>query len=43
MRHLAVRRVEGAAPGPPPPEPEPEPRSVPELTYAETNMRSEEE
>ena len=35
MRHLAVRRVEGSAPGPPPPEPEP--------AYAEANTRSEEE
>ena len=43
MRHLAVRRVEGSAPGPPPPEPEPVARSVPEPTYAETNIRSEEE
>jgi hypothetical protein len=43
MRHLAVRRIEGSAPGPPP-EPEPEPaRSVPEPAYAETNTRSEEE
>jgi small subunit ribosomal protein S6 len=41
MRHLAVRRVEGAAPGPPPPPPEPE--SVPEPTYAEANIRSQEE
>jgi small subunit ribosomal protein S6 len=43
MRHLAVRRIEGGAPGPPPPEPEPEPESVPEPTYAEANMRSQEE
>ena len=43
MRHLAVRRVEGSAPGPPPPEPEPVAQSVPEPTYAEANMRSEEE
>jgi small subunit ribosomal protein S6 len=43
MRHLAVRRVEGSAPGPPPPEPEPVARSVPEPTYAEANIRSEEE
>jgi small subunit ribosomal protein S6 len=43
MRHLAVRRIEGSAPGPPP-EPEPEPaRSVPEPAYAEANTRSEEE
>jgi small subunit ribosomal protein S6 len=43
MRHLAVRRIEGSAPGPPP-EPEPEPaRSVPEPAYVETNTRSEEE
>jgi small subunit ribosomal protein S6 len=43
MRHLAVRRIEGSAPGPPP-EPEPEPtRSVPEPTYVESNTRSEEE
>jgi small subunit ribosomal protein S6 len=43
MRHLAVRRIEGSAPGPPP-EPEPEPvRSVPEPPYAEANTRSEEE
>jgi small subunit ribosomal protein S6 len=44
MRHLAVRRIEGSAPGPPPPEPEPvAAQSVPEPTYAEANMRSEEE
>jgi small subunit ribosomal protein S6 len=45
MRHLAVRRVEGVAPGPPPPEPEPaaQPASVPEPTYAEANTSSEEE
>ena len=43
MRHLAVRRIEGSAPGPPPPEPEPAAQSVPEPTYAETNIRSEEE
>jgi small subunit ribosomal protein S6 len=42
MRHLAVRRVEGSAPGPPP-EPEPEPQSVPEPAYAEANTRSLEE
>jgi small subunit ribosomal protein S6 len=43
MRHLAVRRIEGSAPGPPP-EPEPEPvRTVPEPTYAEANTSSEEE
>lgn len=43
IRHLAVRRIEGSAPGPPP-EPEPEPaRSVPEPPYAEANIRSEEE
>jgi small subunit ribosomal protein S6 len=43
MRHLAVRRIEGSAPGPPP-EPEPEPvRTVPEPAYAEANTRSEEE
>jgi small subunit ribosomal protein S6 len=43
MRHLAVRRIEGSAPGPPP-EPEPEPaRSVPEPAYAEANTSSEEE
>jgi len=41
MRHLAVRRVEGGAPGPPPPEPEP--LSVPAPDYPEANMRSEEE
>src|ERR671924_1777475 len=41
MRHLAVRRIEGAAPGPPPPPPEPE--SVPEPAYAEANIRSQEE
>jgi small subunit ribosomal protein S6 len=46
MRHLAVRRVEGSAPGPPPPEPEPvASRSVPEPAYADTesNTSSEEE
>jgi small subunit ribosomal protein S6 len=44
MRHLAVRRVEGSAPGPPPPEPDPVPaRSVPEPAYAESNTSSEEE
>ena len=43
MRHLAVRRVEGSAPGPPPPEPEQAAQSVPEPAYAQTNMRSEEE
>jgi len=43
MRHLAVRRIEGGAPGPPPPPPEPEPQSVPAPTYAEANTRSEEE
>ena len=43
MRHLAVRRIEGSPPGPPPPEPEPAAQSVPEPTYAETNIRSEEE
>jgi small subunit ribosomal protein S6 len=42
MRHLAVRRIEGSAPGPPPPEPEPA-RSVPEPAYAQSNTRSEEE
>ena len=43
MRHLAVRRIEGSAPGPPP-EPEPEPaRTVPEPAYAEANTSSEEE
>src|SRR6266571_3218707 len=41
MRHLAVRRIEGGAPGPPP-EPEPEPESVPEPAYAEANIRSQE-
>ena len=41
MRHLAVRRVEGGAPGPPPPEPEP--LSVPAPDYSEANTRSEEE
>jgi ribosomal protein S6 len=41
MRHLAVRRIEGTAPGPPPPEPEPQ--SVPAPDYPEANMRSEEE
>jgi small subunit ribosomal protein S6 len=39
IRHLAVRRIEGGAPGPPPPEPE----SVPEPAYAEANTRSLEE
>src|SRR5919198_3089203 len=39
MRHLAVRRIEGGAPGPPPPEPE----SVPEPAYAEANISSQEE
>ena len=39
MRHLAVRRIEGGAPGPPPPEPE----SVPEPAYAVANTRSQEE
>jgi small subunit ribosomal protein S6 len=43
MRHLAVRRVEGAPPGPPPPEPEPAAQSVPEPTYAEANTSSQEE
>jgi small subunit ribosomal protein S6 len=43
MRHLAVRRIEGAAPGPPPPEPEPEPQAVTAPAYADTNIRSEEE
>lgn len=43
MRHLAVRRIEGGAPGPPPPEPEPEPESVPEPTYAGANISSQEE
>ncbi len=43
MRHLAVRRIEGAAPGPPPPEPEPPAESVPEPAYAEANTSSEEE
>jgi small subunit ribosomal protein S6 len=43
IRHLAVRRIEGVAPGPPPPEPEPPSQSVPEPAYAETNTRSEEE
>jgi small subunit ribosomal protein S6 len=42
MRHLAVRRIEGSAPGPPP-EPESAAQSVPEPAYAEANMRSEEE
>jgi small subunit ribosomal protein S6 len=41
MRHLAVRRIEGAAPGPPPPEPEPQAVTAP--AYADTNIRSEEE
>ena len=43
MRHLAVRRIEGAAPGPPPPEPEAPTESVPEPAYAEANTSSEEE
>jgi small subunit ribosomal protein S6 len=43
MRHLAVRRVEGAAPGPPPPEPERAPQSVQEPAYAEANTGSQEE
>jgi small subunit ribosomal protein S6 len=43
MRHLAVRRIEGGAPGPPPAEPEPEPESVPEPAYADANIRSQEE
>jgi small subunit ribosomal protein S6 len=45
MRHLAVRRIEGAAPGPPPPEPEPaaQSASVPAPTYAEANTSSQEE
>jgi len=43
MRHLAVRRVEGGAPGPPPPEPEPAPQSVPEPAYAEANTSSQDE
>jgi small subunit ribosomal protein S6 len=44
MRHLAVRRIEGAAPGPPPPpEPEPAPQSVPQPAYAEANTGSQEE
>ena len=43
MRHLAVRRIEGGAPGPPPPEPEPQVESVPEPAYAEANIRSQEE
>jgi small subunit ribosomal protein S6 len=43
IRHLAVRRIEGSAPGPPPPEPEPAAQSVPESAYAEANIRSEEE
>jgi small subunit ribosomal protein S6 len=38
MRHLAVRRIEGGAPGPPP-----EPESVPEPAYAEANISSLEE
>jgi small subunit ribosomal protein S6 len=41
MRHLAVRRIEGTAPGPPPPEPEPQAVSAP--AYAEANTSSEEE
>ena len=41
MRHLAVRRIEGAAPGPPPPEPEPQAVTPP--AYPEANIRSEEE
>jgi small subunit ribosomal protein S6 len=41
IRHLAVRRVEGTAPGPPPPEPEPQAVSAP--AYAEANISSEEE
>jgi small subunit ribosomal protein S6 len=44
MRHLAVRRIEGSAPGPPPPEPEQAAApAVPGPAYAEANMRSEEE
>ena len=43
MRHLAVRRIEGSAPGPPPPEPEPGPQSVPEPAYADANIGSQEE
>jgi small subunit ribosomal protein S6 len=43
MRHLAVRRIEGAAPGPPPPEPVAQSASVPEATYAEANTSSQEE
>jgi small subunit ribosomal protein S6 len=43
MRHLAVRRVEGGAPGPPPPEPEPVAQSVPEPAYAEANTSSQDE
>ena len=42
IRHLAVRRIEGGAPGPPP-EPEPVQESVPEPAYAEANTRSQEE
>ena len=43
MRHLAVRRIEGAAPGPPPPEPEPASQSVPQPAYADANTGSQEE
>jgi small subunit ribosomal protein S6 len=43
MRHLAVRRIEGGAPGPPPPEPEPAAQSVPEPAYAEANTSSQDE
>jgi small subunit ribosomal protein S6 len=44
MRHLAVRRIEGTAPGPPPPpEPEAPAESVPEPAYAEANTSSQEE
>ena len=43
MRHLAVRRIEGGAPGPPPPEPEPVAQSVPETAYAEANTSSQDE
>jgi small subunit ribosomal protein S6 len=43
MRHLAVRRVEGGAPGPPPPEPEPVAQSIPEPDYAEANTSSQDE
>ena len=42
MRHLATRRIEGARTAAPP-EPEPEPQSVPEPTYAEANISSQEE